>query len=143
MAPLRNQLFPDFLHVMMGNPMACLSGIILFRGQKINANVFCTKFFDNPSGHGCPRRKSWTSAPKSAFSCGPSGGEKLLTPGRPGVRVRNIRGQSGPKSLCLCCFFSLLVTHGIAAPGPGECPAMKRYAKDFLRIMFSVMLTKE
>ena len=44
------------------------------RGQKINANFFCTKFFDNPSGHGRPRRKSWTSAPKSAFSCGPAGG---------------------------------------------------------------------
>ena len=27
------------------------------RGRKINANFFCTKFFDNPSG-------PWTSAPK-------------------------------------------------------------------------------
>ena len=76
----------------------------LFRGQKINANFFGKEFFDNPSGHGRPRRKSWTSAPKSAFSCGPSGGEKLFA-GHPGVRVRNVRRKSGPKSLCLCCFF--------------------------------------
>ena len=69
------------------------------RGQKINTNSFCTKFFGNPSGHGRPRRKSWTTAPKSAFSCGPAGGEKLFD------RVRNVRGKSGPKSLCLRCFF--------------------------------------
>ena len=25
------------------------------RGQKIDANFFCTKFFNNPSGHGRPR----------------------------------------------------------------------------------------
>ena len=25
------------------------------RARKINANFFCTKFFDNPSGHGRPR----------------------------------------------------------------------------------------
>ena len=84
-------------HCQGGNP---------FRGQQINANFFCTKFFDNPSGHGRPRRKSWTSAPKSAFSRGPDGGERnFLTLGHPGVRVRNVRGKSGPKSLCLCCFF--------------------------------------
>ena len=51
-----------------------------YRGQKINANFFCTKFFNNPSGHGHPRRKSRTSAPKSAFSCGSGGGEKLFDP---------------------------------------------------------------
>ena len=28
------------------------------RGQKINANIFCTKFFENPSGHGRPHRKA-------------------------------------------------------------------------------------
>ena len=46
--------------------------------KKINANVFGTKFFNNPSGHGRPCRKSWTSSPRSAFSCGPGGGEKLF-----------------------------------------------------------------
>ena len=76
-----------------------------FRGQKINANFFCTKFFENPSGHGRPRRKSCTSAPKVHFSAAPVMGRNFLTQGRPGVRVRNVRGKSGPKSLCLCCFF--------------------------------------
>ena len=32
-------------------------------------------------------------------------GRNFLTPGHPGVRVRNVRGKSGPKNLCLCCFF--------------------------------------
>ena len=32
-------------------------------------------------------------------------GRNFLTPGHPGVRVRNVRGKSGPKSPCLCCFF--------------------------------------
>ena len=77
-----------------------------YRGQKINANFFCTKFFDNLSGHGRPRRKSWTSAPKSAFSCGAGGGEKLFDPW--GIQAQGLgmsAGKSGPKSLCLCCFF--------------------------------------
>ena len=42
-----------------------------------------------------PRRKSWTPAPKSAFPCGPGGGEKLLDPwasGRKGQEcLREIR----------------------------------------------------
>ena len=32
-------------------------------------------------------------------------GRNFLTQGNPGVRVRNVRGKSGPKSLCLCCLF--------------------------------------
>ena len=39
------------------------------------------------------------------FSAAPVMGRSFLTQGRPGVRVRNVRGKSGPKSLCLCCFF--------------------------------------
>ena len=35
--------------------------------KKINANFFCTKFVENPAGHGRPRRKPCMSAPKSAF----------------------------------------------------------------------------
>ena len=69
----------------------------LVRGQKINANFFCTKFFKTASGHGRPRRKSWTSAPKIAFSCGPGGGEKLFDPwafGRKGQECpRKIRAK--------------------------------------------------
>ena len=32
---------------------------------------FGAKLLENPSGHGRPRRKSWTSAPKGVCSCGP------------------------------------------------------------------------
>ena len=42
---------------------------------------------------------------KVRFSAAPVMGRNFLTQGRPSVRVRNVRGKSGPKSLCLCCFF--------------------------------------
>ena len=45
---------------------------------------------------------------KVRLSAAPVMGRDFLTQGRPGVRVRNVRGKSGPKSLCLCCFFSSL-----------------------------------
>ena len=76
-------------------------------GQKINTNFFCAKFLEYPSGHGSPRRKSWTSAPKGVFSCGLMMGRNSLSPGHLGVRVRNVRAKSGLKCLCLCCFYSL------------------------------------
>ena len=41
------------------------------------------------------------------FPAAPVMGRNFSTQGRPGVRVRNVRGKSGPKSLCLCCFSSL------------------------------------
>ena len=28
-----------------------------------------------------------------------------MTPGHPGVRVRNVRRKFRPKSLCICCVF--------------------------------------
>ena len=65
---------------------------------------FCANFFENPSGHGRPRPKSLTSAPKSGISCGPVMVRNFLTPGQPGVRIGNVRRKFGPKSLCLCCF---------------------------------------
>ena len=45
---------------------------------------------------------------KVRFSAAPVMGRNFLTQGRPGARVRNVRGKSGPKSLCLCCFSSLI-----------------------------------
>ena len=80
------------------------------RGPKINATFVCTKFFENPSNHGRLRRKSWTSAPKSLFSQPHWWGRSFLTPGHPGVRVRNVRGKSRPKSFCLCFFVPLWFT---------------------------------
>ena len=55
-----------------------------FRGQKINTNFFCTKFFENPSGYG---RKSWTSAPKSVFPAGRWREETFWPLGVQGVRT--------------------------------------------------------
>ena len=49
---------------------------------------------------------------KVRFPAAPVVGRNFLTPGQPGVRVRNVRTKSGPKSLCLCClnlfFFPVL-----------------------------------
>ena len=42
---------------------------------------------------------------KVHFSAAPVMGRNFLTQGRLRVRVRNVRGKSGPRSLCLCCFF--------------------------------------
>ena len=47
---------------------------------------------------GCPHQKV-------LFPAAPVVGRNFLTPGHSGVRVRNVRRKSGPKSLCLCCFF--------------------------------------
>ena len=38
---------------------------------------------------------------------------RLLTPGHPIVRVRNILGKTGPQNLCLCCFSSLTLAFQI------------------------------
>ena len=77
-------------------------GARIFLNQR---NFFCTKFLDNPSGHGRPRRKSWTSTPKRVFSCGPGDGEKVFDPWSYGVRVRNDRGKSGPEKFMFMSFF--------------------------------------
>ena len=50
---------------------------------------------------GCPHKKV-------RFPAAPVVGRNFLTAGHPGVRVGNVRGKSGPKSLCLCVFFSSL-----------------------------------
>ena len=50
--------------------------------------------FENPSGHGRPLRKSWTSAPKGAFFCGPADGEKLFDP-----RASGRKGQECPQEI--------------------------------------------
>ena len=65
------------------------------RGKKSTQTLFCTKLFENPSRHGRPRRKSWTSTPESAFFCGSSDGETLFDPGSSGRKgqecLREIR----------------------------------------------------
>ena len=46
---------------------------------------------------------------KVRFPATPVVGRNFLTPGHPGGRVRNVCGKSGPNSLCLCCFSSLIL----------------------------------
>ena len=97
----------DPLEVKFRRPRAlCLSEIWgLYRGQIINANFFCTKFFGNPSGHGCPRQKSWTSAPKSAFSCGPGG----------------MSAENPDQKFMFMLFFSSLTLAGLEIRVPQRC----------------------
>ena len=62
-------------------------------GPKSSPKCFVQHFFENPSGH-ARRRISWTSAPESAFSCGPGDGEKLLDPWSSGRK-----GQECPREI--------------------------------------------
>ena len=73
--------------------------------KKINANFFRTKLFKNPSGHGRPRQKSWTSAPKSAFFCGPGDGEKLFDPGSSGRKGQECPREIRTKKFMFMLFF--------------------------------------
>ena len=64
-------------------------------GAEKSTQTFFVQFFDNPSGHGRPRRKSWTSAPESAFSCGQRWrGETFWPLGIPGRK-----GQECPREI--------------------------------------------
>ena len=43
------------------------------------------------------------------FSCGLGGGERLFDSGHPSVRVRNVRGKSGPQRTYVYVGFSSLI----------------------------------
>ena len=58
---------------------------------------------------------------KVRFPAAPVVGRNFLTPGHSGVRVKNVRGKSGPKSLCLCCFSSLKLGHPQTCVYPDVC----------------------
>ena len=62
-------------------PSPLLWRALILIGAIKSTHFFCTMFFENPSAHGHPRRKSWTSAPKCAFFCGcTSDGENFFCP---------------------------------------------------------------
>ena len=67
-----------------------------FRGEKKSTQTFfCTKFFDNPAGHGTSAPKLVdVRAKKVCFSCGPGGGEKLVDPWASGRK-----GQGCPREI--------------------------------------------
>ena len=76
------------------------------RDLKINPNLFVQNVSRTlwvmdvrAENRGCPQQKA-------RFPVAPVMGRNFWTPGHQGVRVRNVRGKSGPKNVCLCCFFS-------------------------------------
>ena len=74
-------------------------------GQKINANFFAQSFSTTLRVMDVRAENRGRLHRKVRFPAAPVMGRNFLTPGHPGVRVRNVRGKSCPKSLCLCCFF--------------------------------------
>ena len=85
------------------NPLSALRLILhqyYYRGQRTNANFFCTEIFENSSGHRRPHQKLWTSTPKSGFPAAPVMARNLLSPGHPCASVRNVGRKLGLKSLC-------------------------------------------
>ena len=73
--------------------------------KKINANFFVQSFLATLRVMDVRAENRGRPHQKVRFPAAPVVGRNFLTPGHPGVRVRNVRGKSGPKSLCLCCFF--------------------------------------
>ena len=68
--------------------------------------IVCPRhFFNNPSGHGRPRWKPWSSAPRSAFSCGPGGGEKLFDPWASGRKGQECPREIPTKKFTFLLFF--------------------------------------
>ena len=74
-------------------------------GTRKSRKLFLDKAFKNLSGHERPCPKSWTSAPKSVFSCDPNDGEKLFWPWPSGRKGQECRRIFRPKRLCLCWLF--------------------------------------
>ena len=75
--------------------------------KKSQRKLFLYKLFQQPFGSWDVRAeyRGHSHQKKVRFPAAPVVWRNFLTPGHPGVRVRNVRGKSGPKSLCLCCFF--------------------------------------
>ena len=80
-------------------------GSCTFRGQKIDAKLFVQSFSRTLRVMDVRAENRGRPHQKLRFSAAPVMGRNFLTQGRPGVRVRNVRGKSGPKSLSLCFFF--------------------------------------
>ena len=91
---------------LLTSTFAFRSGGFPFVGAEKSTQTFFVQSFSTTlrvmdvraENRGRPRQKV-------CFPAAPVMGRNFLTPGHPGVRVRNVRGKSGPKSLCLCCFF--------------------------------------
>ena len=85
---------------------ACsLPGESFTRGQKSTQTFFVQSFSTTLQVMDVRTENRGRLHQNVRFSAAPVVGRNFLTLGHPGVRVRNVRGKSGPKSLCLCCFF--------------------------------------
>ena len=107
----RGQLFPrkkktkQGIHKKNKEGKISVSCRALFTGQRISTNFFLHKVFRGPFGSWTPRGKSWTSAPKSLFSCGPGDGDKLLNAQAFGCEGLDVRGRIQPKKFKFMLFF--------------------------------------
>ena len=81
----------------------------LYRGQKSRQTFFVQSFLRTLRVMDVRAENRGRPHQQMRFSAAPVMGRNFLTPGHPGVRVRNVRRKSGPKSLCLCCFSSLTI----------------------------------
>ena len=79
--------------------------LTIHRDQKINTNFLWTKFCESPSGHGRPRRISWTSMPKALFSCRAGDGEKLCDPQASRRKVQECPQEIRTKMFMFMLFF--------------------------------------
>ena len=100
--------FPFFLFFffVLGIFLSFLCLRRVYRGQTNQHKLFFVQSFSRTllvmdvraENRGRPRQKVH-------FSAALVMGRNFFNPGHPGIRVRNVRGKSGPKSVCLCCFF--------------------------------------
>ena len=106
------------------------------RGKKFNANFFVQSFSTTLRVMDVRAENRGRPHQKVRFPAAPVVGRNFSTPGHPGVRVRNVCGKSGPKSLCLCCFSSLIMVYA-----PLICyRTVICYHDPFVRISFSLSL---
>ena len=98
-------IVPSYSEIITFLPCPSFPWFFCLGTKNSTQTFFCTKFFDNPSGHGRPRRKSWTSAPKSAFACGPGGGEKLFDPWASGCKGQECLREIRTKKFMFMLFF--------------------------------------
>ena len=101
----RDQLIPETIR--FSNHRAGITennSKIINRGHKINANFFAQSFSTTLRVMDVRGENRGRPCQKVRFPAAPVVGRNFLAPGNSGVRVRNVRRKSGPKSLCLCCF---------------------------------------
>ena len=112
-----NQGKNDFFTEITREIRNCLK--IIISGKAVKIYVSSANF----SATLTCRRKSWTSAPKSAFFCSPGGGEKLFDPGASGRKGQECLREIRTEKFMLMLFFSFLIK--MSPLGPPERLSLK------------------